>query len=92
MGTFHDDRGELHGITVAVESADGDLWIGRCDTAEGEQVILLDADVHRGSDETERRAYLERAARFGVWAKHPRVALAKAGVRSIRRLGDLGGD
>ena len=45
MGTFHQHRGELHGITVVVETG-AELWVGRCDTADDRGVFLLDADVH----------------------------------------------
>lgn len=49
MGTFHHHASPLHGITVVVETAGDELWVGRCDDEDGERVILLDADVH--SDE-----------------------------------------
>ena len=88
MGTFHHDRGELHGITIVVETATGDLYVGRCDEIDEDRVILLDADVHRpGEDELSRDDYLERAERFGVWKKFHRLALPRASVTSVWRLG-----
>ena len=36
MGTFHDHRGELHGITVFVDSPDARAWIGRVPPPTGE--------------------------------------------------------
>jgi hypothetical protein len=89
MGTFHQGRGELHGITVVVETGD-EVWVGRCDIADDERVILLDADVHRDGDGGGSRAeYLERAARFGVWGRHRRCVLPRDRVVAIRRLGEI---
>lgn len=89
--TFHHDRSPLHGITVVVETAGGETWVGRCDDEDAERVILLDADVHRDGEEgSGRDEWLGKAARFGVWARHPRVVLPRRGVRSIQRLGEVG--
>jgi hypothetical protein len=90
MGTFHQGRHELHGITVVVDTAGPDLYVGRCDDMDEEAIVLLDADRHR--DEPggpSKAAYLERAARFGVFRRFARVAVPRAGITSIRRLGDL---
>lgn len=90
MGTFHQDKHQLHGITVVVDTAGPELYVGRCDDMDDERVILLDADVHRqGDDGPGREEWLDRAARFGVWARHPRLVLPRAEVTSVRRLGDL---
>jgi hypothetical protein len=87
--TFHSDRGELHGITVVVDVG-SELWVGRCDSADDREVVLLDADVHRGEDPAGREAYLHRAAELGVWKKHDRVAIPRSRVVSLSRLGALG--
>ena len=89
MGTFHQDKSELHGITVVVETASGDLYVGRCEDEDERTVILLDADMHRLTDEVSREDYLQRAARFGVWNRLPRVELDRQDVTSIRRLGEF---
>jgi hypothetical protein len=91
--TFHHDRSSLHGITVVVETAGGELWVGRCDDEDGERVILLDADVHReggapGEDELSREDWLAKADRFGVWPRHRRVVIPRARVESLVRLGE----
>jgi hypothetical protein len=91
MGTFHQNRGELHGITVVVETG-AECWVGRCDTADERGVLLLDADVHRQSDAAppqEREAFLRKASELGVWPRHPQVMIPRQTVRSIRRLGEL---
>ncbi|MDX1630918.1 MAG: hypothetical protein R3234_03605 [Thermoanaerobaculia bacterium] len=90
MGTFHRDKGDLHGITVVVETEGPELYVGRCDEVTDEGVILLDADVHREDGEgPDREEYLDRASRFGVWGKIRRLVVARDRVSSIRPLGDL---
>lgn len=88
MGTFHQDKSELHGITVVVETSGGDLYVGRCDDEDSETVILLDADMHRPTDEMSREDYLDRAFELGVWNRFPRLELERAMVTAIRPLGD----
>jgi len=86
----HQDRSPLHGITVVVETAGGETWVGRCDDEDAERVILLDADVHRDGEEgSGRDEWLSKAARFGPWARHPRVVLPRRAVRALYRLGEL---
>ncbi len=90
MGTFHQGKSQLHGITVAVDTNGPEIYVGRCDDEDDRQVILLDVDVHRDGDGGRSKAeYLDRAARFGVWKKHDRLVLDRQQVVSIRRLGDL---
>lgn len=92
MGTFHQDRGELHGITVVVETDGPELFVGRCDQVTADGVVLLDADVHRqGESEGSREEYLERASRFGVWGRIRHLVVARDRVTGIRRLGELEG-
>ncbi len=90
MGTFHDDKGELHGITVVVDTHGPEVWVGRCDTVLAEGVILLDADVHREEDGgLSKEDYLKKAAMMGVWKKHDRVLLPTDRVASIQPLGEF---
>ncbi len=90
MGTFHHDRHELHGITVVVDTTGDEVYVGRCDDLDEEEVILLDADVHRdGADGKSKAQYLARAARFGVWKRYDRLVVPRRVVASIRRLGEL---
>ncbi|HUP42100.1 MAG TPA: hypothetical protein VM599_02700 [Thermoanaerobaculia bacterium] len=86
----HQHRSPLHGITVVVETAGGETWIGRCDDEDAERVILLDADVHAAGDaDSGRDAWLAKAARFGPWARHARVVLPRRAVHSLYRLGEV---
>ncbi|HXU46605.1 MAG TPA: hypothetical protein VN783_13850 [Thermoanaerobaculia bacterium] len=90
MGTFHQGRDPLHGITVVVETDGPELYVGRCDDVDERGVILHDADVHRGGEgEAPRAKYLENATRFGVWKKFDRIVVPRARVTAIRRLGEL---
>lgn len=94
MGTFHQDKGELHGITVVVHTHGPRTYVGRCDVADQRVVVLLDADIHEEGQAQEgqapsREEYLQSAARFGVWAKHRRLEIPAAEVASIVRLGDV---
>jgi hypothetical protein len=90
MGTFHQGKHELHGITVVVETHGPEIYVGRCDDLDERGIILLDADVHRqGEGGGSKEEYLERAARFGVFKKFDRLTLDSDDVSSIRRLGDL---
>ena len=92
MGTFHQGKSPLHGITVVVDTTEDALWIGRCDDEDAQRVILLDADVHRladgETDRLDRQAWLEKADRFGVWPRHQHVVIPREQVVSLRRLGE----
>ncbi|MFO7608043.1 MAG: iron-sulfur cluster assembly accessory protein [Candidatus Krumholzibacteriia bacterium] len=89
MGTFHDHKGDLHGITVVAEAGDA-VYVGRCDTITDQGVVLLDCDRHtEGEDDRSNDEWLQRAARFGVWAKHARLVLPRAEVSAVTPLGDI---
>jgi len=90
MGTFHQGKHELHGITVVVDTHGDEVYVGRCDDMDESAIMLLDVDVHRaGEGGRSKEEYLERAARFGTWKKHDRLTLPRRDVASIRRLGDF---
>ena len=92
MGTFHDDKGELHGITVVVRTNGARVWVGRCDTKTQEGILLLDADHHDdGVDGKSIDEYLAFAAKYGVFKKHDRVMVPSADVAAVQRLGELAG-
>jgi len=90
MGTFHSDKGELHGITVVVDMNGAAVWIGRCDEMDDRRVILLDADTHTDGENGKSKAeFIAHAAKVGVWSKHARVEIPCSDVASVQRLGDL---
>jgi len=90
MGTFHSDKGELHGITVVVETTGPRVYVGRCDEQNGTGIVLLDADHHDdGEGGKSRDEYLRFAARYGIFKKHDRVLVPRGEIRRVVRLGDL---
>ena len=90
MGTFHHDRGALHGITVVVDTQGPRVYVGRCDSEGPDGIVLLDVDVHADGDGGRSKAdYLRQVARVGHWKKHDRVEVAAAEIVSVRRLGDM---
>lgn len=90
MGTFHQGKHALHGITVVVDTKGSRVFIGRCDDWDDNGVILLDADEHQdGADGHSKQDYIAQAAQFGVWKKHDRVMVPGTDVASVTRLGDV---
>ena len=90
MGTFHQGKHELHGITVVVETEGVETFVGRCDDMDDEKVILLDVDIHRaGESEVSKEDYLRQAAQWGVFAKHRHLVVDRAKVTAVSRLGEL---
>ena len=90
MGTFHSHKGELHGITVVVDTAGEKIFVGRCDEMDEDRVILLDVDEHTdGDDGRSKDEYVARAAKFGIWKKFDRLVIPRREVTSVRRLGEL---
>ena len=89
METFHNDKGELHGMTVVVDTQGPQVYIGRCATMDEQQIVLLDADVHDGKDGRSKDAYVQNAAKYGVWKKHDQVVIPRSEVTSVRRLGEF---
>jgi len=90
MGTFHDNLGELHGITVALTTTDGQAVVARCHEANDRKVVLLDADVN-DPDATgvSNDDYLKRAAKWGVFKQHDHLILPRDQVESIQPLGEI---
>jgi hypothetical protein len=90
MGTFHQDKGELHGITVVVDTDGPEVYVGRCHEVTAAGVLLLDADVHHAeAGGTSKQEWVSKAARYGVWARHRHLLVPRERVVSVRRLGEL---
>jgi len=88
MGTFHDTKDPLHGITVVAEAGQT-VYVGRCHERENGQIVLLDVDEHTEGEEGRTNGeYLARAARFGVWKKHERLVLSAAEVTGLMPLAE----
>jgi hypothetical protein len=90
MGTFHQGKSELHGITVVVDTTGPEIFVGRCDDEDERGIVLDDADFHRdGEGGRSKEDYVQRAARFGVWKKYDRLVVPRERIASVRRLGEL---
>jgi hypothetical protein len=90
MGTFHQGKSELHGITVVVDTTGPEIFVGRCDDMDDRGVILDDVDVHKdGEGGRSKDQYVEKAAVYGVFKKYDRLFIPKDKVASIKRLGQV---
>lgn len=90
MGTFHHDKGELHGITVVVDTNSPKIYIGRCDVLTDKHILMNDVDEHEdGQDGKSKEDYLKAAAKFGIWKKHDRLIVPKEDIASIKPLGEI---
>ncbi len=90
MGTFHSDKGDLHGITVVVRTNGARVYVGRCDEHRPDGIILNDVDHHDdGQDGKSTDQYLEFASKYGVFKKHDRLIVPQDEIASVTRLGDL---
>jgi hypothetical protein len=90
VGTFHDNLGELHGITVVVDTNGDRVVVGRCHEVTDRGVLLHDADVHDASEGgMSKEDFVRRAAQVGVWAKHKTLIVPANEVTSVTRLGDI---
>lgn len=90
MGTFHQGKSELHGITVVVDTTGPEIFVGRCDDEDDRGIVLDDADVHRdGEGGRTKDEYVRRAAQLGVWKKYDRLLIPRDRIASVRRLGEV---
>ena len=90
MGTFHQGKHELHGITVVVDTDGPEIFVGRCDDVDDRGVFLHDVDVHCDGDQgRSKEEYVRRAAQLGVWKKYDHLLIPNERVVSIRRLGEV---
>ena len=86
----HADRGELHGITIVVDTAGPKVYIGRCFEETDEHVVLLDADAHEdGTNGRSKEQFIEQAARVGVWNRLKQVTIPRSEVASIQKLVEI---
>lgn len=90
MGTFHSDKGPLHGKTVVVKTKGAAVFIGRCDTQTPEAIYLLDADRHEdGHDGKSIDDYIKNAAQWGHWPRIPQVTVPGEDIESVQKLNDV---
>jgi hypothetical protein len=90
MGTFHQGKHALHGITVVVDTTGAEVFVGRCDDMDERGIVLDDVDVHRdGEGGRSKEQYLKKAALYGVFKKYDRLFVPREKVASVRRLGEV---
>ncbi len=90
MGTFHQGKSELHGITVIVDTTGPEIVIGRCDDEDDRGIFLNEADVHvDGEGGRSKEAYVQRVSMVGFWKKHDHLFIPRDRIASIRRLGEV---
>lgn len=90
MGTFHEGKGELHGITVVVDTQGSKIYIGRCWEMDEQQVVLLDVDEHEdGESGRSKDEFVRQAARVGVWKKYDRLVVPRSIVTAVTPLGEV---
>lgn len=90
MGTFHQGKSDLHGITVVVDTTGPEIVVGRCDDMDDRGIYLHDADVHRDGDNgRSKEDYVRRASQLGVWKKHDHLMIPRDRIASVRRLGEV---
>ena len=90
MGTFHNDKGELHGITVVVDTSGPRVFIGRCDTLDDEKIILVGVAEHTDGDKGQsKEEFVKKSAKLGFWEHHSRIELPTSEIASITRLGEV---
>ena len=64
----HAAKGDLHGITVVVDTTGAELYIGRFFEQRGDGIVLLDVARHSdGANGVSKEQYVQTAARFGQW-------------------------
>ena len=86
----HRHLGELHGITVVVDT-DGPVYVGRFFEERDGALLLLDAASHsEGADGVSKAEYLAKANEYGVWKQFPSVSVPRSSVTSVTRLVDIG--
>ena len=88
----HADKGDLHGITVVVDTTGDEVYIGRFFEQRADGVVLLDVARHRaGANGVSKEQYVETAARYGQWKELEQVVVPLPQVHSVTRLADVRG-
>ena len=90
MGTFHSDKGALHGMTVVVKTTGKAVYIGRCDTQTPDGIFLNDADKHEeGQDGKSNAEYIQTAAQWGHWPRIKYISIPTREISEVTRLADV---
>jgi len=79
----HQDRDELHGITVVVNGQSGRTYVGRWHERQPRGVVMRDVAVLEPGEDTE--AWLARLAKFGVPPEHRMLVVPDDEMGEVRR-------
>lgn len=88
---FHPGHDELHGITVVVETVEGDTFLGRFDRRDEHGAHLKDVGVHKagvgGAGEWDE--YLQHALKYGIRVEHAQVLVPEGSIKRIQKLTEV---
>ena len=86
---FHQDRHELHGITVVLETHGSKTYVGRFDSQDERGVHLHDVGVYdAAAAPTSKAEFLQRCDKFGIRPEHKDLSVPVSEVSGIGRLVD----
>jgi hypothetical protein len=85
---FHPGHSALHGMTVVVETAGAETYVGRYDREDSAGVHLLDVGVHDVDSAIAKEEYIKRSSKFGVRGEHRHVVIPADKVARITQLGN----
>ena len=86
---FHPGHEELHGVTVVVESPDGNTWVGRYHERTARGVLLHDvASYDPATASRTREAWIERLIKYGIQIDNRHLVVPTDKAISIQRLHD----
>lgn len=89
MGTFHSDKGDLHGITVVVRTHGPRIYVGRCDHHNEHEILLLDADSHdEGQEGQSNEQFLANVQKWGHWPRIKAIEIPAADIAGVARLNE----
>jgi len=89
LGPNHQHLGELHGITVVVDT-DGPVYVGRFFEEREGALLLLDAAAHsEGEEGVSKEKFLAKASKFGVWKQFKSISVLRSSVKTVTRLAEL---
>jgi hypothetical protein len=77
-------------MTVVVETADAQTYVGRYDREDSAGLHLLDVGVHRADSAVAKEEYIERSSKFGVRGEHPHLIVPANQIARITQLGSWG--
>ena len=84
----HQERHQLHGVTVVLETTGQATYVGRLDTADDRGVVLKDVGIHDpAATELPKAEYLQRALKFGIRKDRDAVLVENERVATIIPLG-----